>query len=397
MSLLRSIRQRFHQTLALRPITSAAHEHHEEFLFLLTHLNDLLPNEIQTIDGLLTTSIREGRDFPSDVSNFCLAVAKLVFADRASQVVSDYSHLAKILTSGGFTEETLRGYYLHIISEEFHYDIVTGKSNLSAIAGKFVEATDRWIYAIMAEPRAEVVVDAVVAQQLDGDELRLVRIFMYWNILLLVSAVCLHRLRSLKHPHSGEDVVALVSKVYYGHSLSLEQYDSLCTLGLQGGVAFRGIYLVPKDALRILGQKELFRGVSWTTRYRVAISFASRGDLVSGVVEAFTHPLDHKVTDAGSVQVRLQEIRRGSVIHGSLFFDDPVFAQKTLVHVLAIPTVSCEGVGVILSHLVINEHTLLYLGSQSAFPNEKELLLALPEDIPLTPYSVDIGVSIRMV
>lgn len=413
--------------------------HHNEFRMWIKQLNRFIKEELDGMDEILSNLLKEDHDLPVKVTKFQHEVAKRMFGKNFGKkltlmyLMDDYKKFVDGFTSYSIIEHRLRTYYIRVIQNNFNFDVYSGENNITELTNDILRVTDNWILSILENKKSREDIYGYIDDNFGGDEKRFMMVLLFMVINLIISAICLMRIKNgLGQSKHRANLLEIVSKIYYNHSLSFDQFNQLKTSGLVGGIAYRGMNLSPdNNVIKFLKQKKSLRGTSWTTDYSLAVHFAAQGNPEKTVINVLkqkegvpVHSLDEfiavvqsyakkdrfdeeiyffidDVSTALSVHEYISRSKAVSEHSGIPYFVEVVVDKKGADNFTSTDTK--KTIAVVLGYLVINDKTLLYLGegapehlSSTKYLDQKELAISIPAKFKLDASSFDMVFSLKV-
>jgi hypothetical protein len=399
-------------------------EHHQTLHRMLLRLDLFLAMDLKRLEKILEKKIQRDRAFLENVNEFINTIAYLVFRNEYKEIAGDYHQFIKYFTFYDLQlEHILRQHYLRLIACKFKIDYPTGTTNLLELKTDIINITDRTIIKIMRaqalayqiSPSARVKTN--IEMYLDDDPVRFLNAMQFFAIIMLISNIAIQILKQKTKPEY-EKQIETITKIYYGHSLSLEQFKLLIQNNLVGGIIFRGEYFVYTPGIFFgsnlhAALKRIKAGPSgthWTTDWGRAVYAASSSHQVYKELEnIFNRITGIFILNETHFDEMLQSLlhRRDKIIDWRLLIDDNAVAANALRKLISFKKLGVGWVlenaqiGIIYSYPIINEKTLLYFGSEHIgrlpdFANEKEVFIK-PRFFKPNKYSIDVALKLDLI
>jgi hypothetical protein len=404
--------------------TDAQLFHHNKIQELLRNLNEMFKEEFSIVLEYFVNELQNHHDFPSGIMHFSNILGKKCFGSKYGHISQNYNKFIKGFTGYNELELNLRQLIITIIHNNCHFDIYSGKNNFDEIVPDIINSIDKWIYYIASNQKYRTNLENFINNELEGDETQFFEVIAFFIIILITSSFCLQSIKQgvLKTKHS-KNFLQIVAKIYFGFSLSYEQFEQLHKNNLDGCIAFRGICLNPKNTLKMLSSS-VQRGTSWTTDYCLAVHFASQNNDESEISQVISGKKGYKINSIIDFVKFCDHLWKNNDFNNKkyMLIDNPDVLRKILDYVIKSRTIKAKylknyeinissksessisftsqltdaTIAIVLSYFIINDKTLLYLGDGAPehFVNEKyldqkEIALALPQTFKLQDSSFD--------
>ncbi|MEM2954619.1 MAG: hypothetical protein QW625_01540 [Candidatus Nanoarchaeia archaeon] len=384
-------------------------EHHLELKKMLKIFNNFLIKDFSKLEKIFESIIRENRPIEENVNIISQRIIIEIFGPEGyKQEKEDYVRFIGLLTSGTGVEKILRKYYFGIIQHKFKIDPKTGKTNLLELEKEIIKFTDSFMVKLMKMKNVRDVdfIELFIFDDLDGDPMRFIRLLLFFVINILTIYIVMKLLRSKA---VFRRAVALISKIFYGISLSDEQFKLLEKYNLVGGIIFRGLRITTSSEVKVGEAAEqalkLLKGSgpvggSWTIDRNVAALF-TRG------LKAI---LDRK---AGYLLNSLEEFKqilkrklKWPGFEGEFLIDDPNVAYDIISYIKDFSRINKNkwdvsfALGILFSYPITDQKMLLYVGSKlfgkfQRYAGEKEVIVN-PKYFVRSKFSVDVALLLRV-